>query len=99
MQESMYPANDVNLQRNLITTFIQIAALVILVSYCLEIVGPFFSVVIWGLVLAVAIHPLHTRLAAALGGNEKLAATVITVIGLAIVLVPGWMATESIITS
>ena len=99
MQESMYPANDVNLQRNLITTFIQIAALVILVSYCLDIVGPFFSLVIWGLVLAVAIHPLHTKLAGALGGNEKLAATLITVIGLAIVVIPGWLATESIISS
>ena len=99
MQDSVPPANDVNLQRNLMTSFIQIAALVILISYCLDIVGPFVSLVIWGLVLAVAIHPLHTRLAAALGGNEKLAATVITVIGLAIVLVPGWIATESIITS
>jgi len=99
MQESMYPANDVNLQRNLVTTFIQIAALVILVSYCLDIVGPFLSLVIWGLVLAIAIHPLHTKLAAALGGNEKLAATIIIVIGLAIVIIPGWMATESIIAS
>ena len=99
MQESMYPTNDVNLQRNLITTFIQIAALVILVSFCLDIVGPFLSLLIWGLVLAVAIHPLHTKLAAALGGNEKLAATIITVLGLAIVIIPGWMATESIIGS
>ena len=99
MQESMYPTNDVNLQRNLMTTFIQIAVLVILVSYCLDIVGPFLSLLIWGLVLAVAIHPLHTKLAAALGGNEKLAATIITVIGLAIVIIPGWMATESIISS
>ena len=99
MQDSVHPANDVNLQRNLMTSFIQIAAVVILISYCLDIAGPFLSLVIWGLVLAVAIHPLHTKLAAALGGSEKLAATLITVIGLAIVVIPGWMATESIISS
>lgn len=99
MQDSMHPANDVNLQRNLMTTFIQIAAIVILVSYCLDIVGPFISLVIWGLVLAVAIHPLHTKLAAALGGNEKLAATIMILIGLAIVVVPGWMMTKSVISS
>ena len=99
MQDSVPPANDVNLQRNLMTSFIQIAAVVILISYCLDIVGPFVRLIIWGLVLAVAIHPLHTKLAAALGGSEKLAATLITVIGLAIVVIPGWLATESIISS
>jgi predicted PurR-regulated permease PerM len=99
MQDSAHPVNDVNLQRNLMTTFIQIAAVVILISYCLDIVGPFVSLIIWGLVLAVAIHPLFLKLAAALGGKEKLAATLIIVIGLAIVVVPGWMMTKSIITS
>jgi len=88
MQDSAHPVNDVNLQRNLMTTFIQIAAVVILISYCLDIVGPFVSLIIWGLVLAVAIHPLFLKLAAALGGKEKLAATLIIVIGLAIVVSP-----------
>ena len=99
MQDSVPPANDVNLQRNLMTSFIQIAAVVILVSYCLDIVGPFISLIIWGLVLAVAIHPLHTKRAAALGGKQKLAAAIIIVIGLAIVVMPGWIMTESIISS
>jgi predicted PurR-regulated permease PerM len=99
MEDSAHPVNDVNLQRNLMTTFIQIAAVVILVSYCLDIVGPFVSLIIWGLVLAIAIHPLFLKLAAALGGREKLAATLIIVIGLAIIIVPGWMMTSSIITS
>ncbi len=99
MQDSTHSAKDVNFQRNLMTTFIQIAAIVILVSYCLDIVGPFVSLVIWGLVLAVAIHPLHTKLTATLGGSEKLAATLMILIGLAIVVVPGWLMTESVISS
>ena len=99
MQDSAHSANDVNLQRNLMTTFIQIAAIVILVSLCLEVVGPFVSLVVWGLVLAVAIHPLHTRLAAKLGGKEKLAATIIILIGVAFIVVPGWIMTESVIAS
>ncbi len=99
MQDSTHPANDVNLQRNLMTAFIQIAAVVILISYCLDIVGPFVSLIIWGLVLAVAIHPLFLKLAASLGGKEKLAATLIIVVGLAIIVVPGWIMIKSIITS
>lgn len=99
MQDSTHPANDVNLQRNLITTFIQIAAIVILVTYCLDIVGPFVGLVIWGLVLAVAIHPIHVKLTSALGGREKWAATIIILIGVAIVIVPGWIMTQSVISS
>jgi predicted PurR-regulated permease PerM len=99
MQDSTHPVNDENLQRNLMTTFIQIAAVVILISYCLDIVGPFVSLIVWGLVLAIAIHPLFLKLAAALGGKEKLAATLIVLIALAIIVVPGWITTQSIITS
>lgn len=99
MQDSVHPANDANFQRNLMTSFIQISAVVILVSYCINIVGPFVSLVVWGLVLAVAIHPLHTKLAAKLGGKEKLAATIMILIGVAIVVVPGWVMTKSVISS
>jgi predicted PurR-regulated permease PerM len=99
MQTPVNSSDDTMFQRNMMTSFIQIAALVILVSYCLAIVGPFVSLVIWGLVLAVAIFPLHLKLAAALGGNEKLAATLIILIGLVIVVLPGWIMTKSVISS
>jgi predicted PurR-regulated permease PerM len=99
MQNNLNAADDATFQRNMMSSFIQIAALVILVSYCLAIVGPFVSLVIWGIVLAVAIHPLHQKLAAAMGGKEKAAATVMILIGVVIVIVPGWMMTKSIIGS
>jgi len=91
--------NNETFQRNMMTSFIQIAALVILVSYCLTIVGPFVSLVLWGVVLAVAIHPLHAKLASKLGGKETRAATVMTLIGLFIVVGPGWVMIKSIIAS
>ena len=99
MQNSMNAADDTVFQRNMMTSFIQIAALVILVSYCLAIIGPFVSLVVWGIVLAVAIHPLQVKLAAMLGGKEKTATVVITLIGLFIVLVPGWIMLKSVIAS
>jgi len=99
MQNPMNAADNATFQRNMMTSFIQISALVVLVSYCLAIVGPFVSLVVWGLVLAVAIFPLHLKLASALGGNEKLAATAIILIGLIIVVLPGWIMTESVISS
>jgi len=83
----------------MMTSFIQIAALVVLVGYCVTIVGPFVGLVIWGLVLAVAIYPLHLKLTSVLGGREKMAATVMIVIGLVIVVLPGWIMIKSIISS
>lgn len=99
MQNPMNSADNAMFQRNMMTSFIQIAALVVLVSYCITIVGPFVGLVIWGLVLAVAIYPLHLKLAAMLGGKEKLAATVMIFIGLIIVVLPGWLMIKSVIAS
>lgn len=99
MQNANNTADDATFQRNMMTSFIQIAALVILVSYCLAIVGPFISLVVWGVVLAVAIHPLHVRLAASLGGKEKTSATIMIIIGVLIVMVPGWIMMKSVIAS
>jgi predicted PurR-regulated permease PerM len=99
MQTPTNAPDDATFQRNMMTSFIQIAALVILVSYSLAIVGPFVSLVVWGLVLAVAIFPMHLKMTSALGGNEKLAATIMILIGVVIVVVPGWLVTKSVISS
>jgi len=82
-------------QRETMTSFIQIAALVVLVGLCIMVVGPFFGLVVWGVILAIAIFPLHLRLAATLGGSRKTSATLITLIGLVILVVPGWLVTSS----
>lgn len=82
-----------------ITTFIQIAALIALVAYCLIIVGPFASLVIWGVVMAVAVYPVHLKLSSMLGGRQKIAATLIVIIGLALVLIPGWLMVKSTVMS
>lgn len=86
-------------QKNMMASFIQIAALVVLVSYCLVIVGPFAGLVIWGVVLAVAIYPVHLKLSSLLGGRQKLAVTLFVIVGLAVVLIPGWVMIKSAVAS
>jgi len=84
-------------QTNMMASFIQIAALVVLVSYSVVIIGPFSGVVIWGVVLAVAIYPVHLKLCSLLGGRQKTTATLLVVAGLVLVLVPGWIMVKSTI--
>jgi predicted PurR-regulated permease PerM len=84
---------------NAMASFLQIGALLLLLVMCFNIVRPFISIVVWALILAVAIYPLHVSLTAKLGGREKTSAVLFVLIGLAIILVPTWMLGESTLSS
>ena len=53
-----------------------------------QILEPFILPVIWGIIIAVAIYPLFEKFALLLGKRKKLAATLITLIGLAVLIIP-----------
>ena len=80
---------------NAMAAFLQISALVVLLLWCFNIVRPFIGIVVWALIIAVALHPLHASLTVKLGGKEKLSATIFTLTGLAIILLPTIMLGES----
>lgn len=80
---------------NAMASFLQIGALLLLLVMCFTIVRPFISIVVWALILAVAIYPLHASLTAKLGGREKTSATIFVLAGLAIILVPAFLLGES----
>jgi len=84
---------------NAMASFIQICALLLLLIMCYRIVGPFISIVTWGVVIGVGLFPTHQSLSAKLGGREKWSATVLIGIGLVIVIAPVWLTAESTIHS
>jgi predicted PurR-regulated permease PerM len=99
MNNSDTSAADRNFRKNAMASFIQIAAVVILVLWCLQIVAPFMSIIVWGMIIAVALYPIHSALAARLGGREKLSATLFVLLGLLILLVPSYILTDSSVTA
>ncbi|MGI9222788.1 MAG: AI-2E family transporter [Woeseiaceae bacterium] len=84
---------------NAMASFIQIGALLILIMLCYSIVAPFVHILLWGVVIGVGLYPTHTSLTAKLGGRAKTSATILVLIGLAIIIVPVWMTAESSITA
>lgn len=86
---------DRNFQKNAMASFIQIAAVVILVFWCLRIIAPFISIVLWGAIIAVALFPLHMKLSGKLGGREKLSSAIFVLLGFVILLVPAYILTDS----
>jgi predicted PurR-regulated permease PerM len=99
MNKMAESAEDRAFQRNMMTAFIQIASLVVLVGFSLQIVGPFAGLVLWGIIMAVAIYPVHLKLSAALNGKEKLSVGIMIFLGLALLIVPGWLMTSSSVAS
>ena len=99
MNTSDTAAADRNFQKNALASFVQIAAVVILFVWCFRIVAPFISVILWGLIISVALYPLHLALSARLGGRQKLSATIFVLAGLSILLVPAYILTDSSVTA
>lgn len=99
MNTSDTAAADRNFQKNAMASFVQIAAVVVLVAWCMLIVAPFVSVILWGLIIAVALYPVHVAFAAKLKGREKLSSTIFVLAGLSILLVPVYILTDSSVTA
>lgn len=83
--------------RNSIEAVIRIGLLLLLATWCFSIITPFIVPVMWGVIIAVAIYPLFLKLKSSLGGNNKLAATVYTLITLALLITPTVLVSNSII--
>jgi predicted PurR-regulated permease PerM len=90
---------DKEFQARVLDAAIRISLLALLVLWCFNIVRPFILPVLWGAIMAVAIYPLFIKAHALLGGREKLTATLITLLALAILIVPTVMLSGSLVES
>ena len=95
MSEHNPSTEDRSFIRNSTAAAIQIGLLILLAIWCYEILKPFIGIVSWAAIIAVALFPLHRSLSAKMGGREKISATLIVLVGLAILLVPTWSLTGS----
>ncbi len=67
---------------------IRLGLLGLFLYWSLTVVAPFLSIVLWAIILAAAIYPIHQWLAARLGGRGVLASILITLFGLAVIFGP-----------
>jgi predicted PurR-regulated permease PerM len=93
---SEYSADKI-FQRRAMEAAIRIGLVVLLVLWCFNIVQPFIMLVLWGAIIAVAIYPVFVKFSSMLGGRQKTAATLMTLIALALLVTPTVMLTDSAI--
>lgn len=65
---------------------ISFVALIFVVSF--NVIKPFLAPIFWGIILAVAVYPLHRSFTNFLGKRARLSALLIALIGLAVIVVP-----------
>jgi len=90
---------DERVMLNSVNAFLRIGFLLLLVIYCLRVAGPFINLTLWAIIIAVALYPMHLKFAGILGNRPKLSATIIVLVGLALLLIPVSMLAESSIDS
>jgi predicted PurR-regulated permease PerM len=76
------------LARRLLDVLIRATLLIAMALLCYRVLAPFVPLAIWALIFAVTLYPLHLRIAAHLGGRSGLAATLLTLLGIAVFVVP-----------
>jgi predicted PurR-regulated permease PerM len=97
MSNDKDPSNDRAFLNRGIDLAIRLAVLAVIVFSCFRIFKPFLMPVVWAVIIAIAVYPLFLMLKRLVGGRNRLAGTIFIVVSLAIVLVPTWMLTESLI--
>jgi predicted PurR-regulated permease PerM len=67
---------------------IQLGALALLLAWCFQIIKPFISPVIWGIIIAITLYPLFQALNRRLNDRRKLTAIIITLSALLLIILP-----------
>lgn len=84
-------------QNPFISNAIQLLALSLLLIWCFHILEPFISLLVWAMVLAIALYPLHQILAKKLRGRNAWSATIITVLMVLLIIGPSvWLLMASV---
>jgi len=83
-------------KNQVISHAIQLIALALLFAWCFMIIQPFITLMVWGTVLAIALYPIQKSLTKKLRGRNAWSAVTITVLMLAILIVPAvWLMLSS----
>ena len=74
--------------RQLLEVLIRAGLILALVLLCYVVFAPFLVLMVWALILAVSLYPLHQALARKLGRRQGLAATTIALLGVLLIVAP-----------
>jgi predicted PurR-regulated permease PerM len=72
----------------LLDVLIRAGLILALALLCYRVFAPFLVLMVWALILAVTLYPVHQAVARRIGERQGLAATLITVLGVLLIVAP-----------
>ena len=97
--ESVEHKNERLFTRKVLEATIRTGIVLLLALWSFKIFSPFLGPVVWGMIIAIATYGLFLKLRDLMGGKNGLAATVFTLLALALLLTPTIMLSESLMVS
>lgn len=85
--------------RPIIEISVRLLVIGIFLFWSFLIISPFVNPIIWASVIAVAIYPVFLKISGWMGGRAKLAVALLTLLALALILIPGLMMASSLLHS
>ncbi|WP_342593287.1 AI-2E family transporter [Ramlibacter agri] len=76
------------LSTSLQEVLIRAGLIVVLALLCYQVFAPFLSLMAWAIILAITLYPLQRTVARKLGGRTGWASTLITLLGIALIVAP-----------
>jgi predicted PurR-regulated permease PerM len=80
----------------LLDVLIRAGLILAMAMLCYRVFSPFLTLMVWALILAVTLYPLHQSLASKIGGKQGLAATLLVVVGVVLIVAPTAMLMSSL---
>jgi predicted PurR-regulated permease PerM len=97
--DSSPPLHDDRFLARAVEVSVRIGVVLLLATWCFQITRPFLIPIVWGVIIATAVHPGYQRLQAGMGGRRKLAAALLTLLALSLLIVPTVLFAGSLVES
>lgn len=81
-----------------IETYLKTAIVFLILYASFLIFKPFLLPIVWGAILAIALFPLHKKISKLLGGKKRLSAVLITLIFLALIILPSFSFVSALVS-
>ena len=86
----------INNFEKIVDLIIRIGVLLLLLFWCFDILKPFILILIWAVVIAIAIYPLHSLFVKIFRGKRIAAIIFLTVILLSVIIIPSILVSYSL---
>lgn len=80
-------------------TLIRVGLMVGLAYLCFQVLSPFLKLMVWSIILAVTMYPIHDWISRKLGGRPKTTSVILVVFAVLLLVIPTWLLMNSFANS